>query len=533
MTGRDAMSATEERLQLALDAGHMGTWEWDLQADRMIWSAGLERIFGLIPGSFEGTTEAVRRLIHPDDQELVMAALAEAAAGGREPHLEFRILRPDGGLRWVESWGRLQADEAGQPRRLVGICADRTQRKRIEEGLRLLAEANSVFSASLDPDTVLHAVAHLAIPQLADYCVIDVVEQGVTRRVAAHSVPSHEERIQKTLAFLPDLSQERHPIARAIRTGEVQLVPELTPEILESLASTPEHGELLASFGIRSFLAVPLVARGKTRGTIALMFGASGRGYTSWEVTLAEELARRVALAIDNLYLFRDAREAVRARDQVLAVVSHDLRNLLSPISFSVEQLPEAGERAVEVIRRSAAQMEKLIEELLDVARSEEGRLVLERERLEAADLVREVVESHLAAAGRKAVRLAGEVAGGTPPVECDRHRLLRVLANLVGNALKFTPAGGRIRVGAEPWGEAEVRFWVGDTGPGISEEDQQHLFVPFWQATPQPRGGTGLGLAIAKRIVEAHGGRLWVDSRPESGSVFSFTVKSAIRAAR
>ena len=112
--------------------------------------------------------------------------------------------------------------------------------------------------------------------------------------------------------------------------------------------------------------------------------------------------------------------------------------------------------------------------------------------------------------------------------MEADRHRLLRVLANLAGNALKFTPAGGRITVGAEPWGEAEVRFWVGDTGPGIAEEDQKHLFVPFWQATPQPRGGTGLGLAIAKRIVEAHGGRLWVDSRPESGSVFSFTVRAA-----
>ncbi len=531
MTGRDATSATEERLQLALDAGRMGTWEWDLLTGLMIWSAGLERIFGLVPGSFEGTMEAVGRLIHPDDREPVMAALTEAAAGGREPHLEFRILRPDGGLRWVESWGRLQADDAGEPRRLVGICADRTDRKRIEEALRLLAEANSVLAASLDPDAILHAVARLAIPQLADYCVIDVIEGGVPRRVAAHAIPSHEERIQQALAYSPDLSREHHPIARAIRTGEVQVLPELTPETLAAVSLSPEHREFLVSFGIRSLLAVPLVARGKTLGSISLMFGVSGRGYRAWEMALAEELARRVALAMDNLHLYHDARLAVRARDQVLAVVSHDLRNLLNPISFGVEQLQAsgvAGERAIEVIRRSAVQMEKLIEELLDVACSEEGRLVLDRERLDAAELVREIVESHLAAAERRALRLAAHVAAGTPPVEADRHRLLRVLANLAGNALKFTPAGGRITVGAEPWGEAEVRFWVGDTGPGIAEEDQKHLFVPFWQATPQPRGGTGLGLAIAKRIVEAHGGRLWVDSRPESGSVFSFTVRAA-----
>jgi PAS domain S-box-containing protein len=530
LSGRDATAATEERLRLALDAGRMGTWEWDLHTDEMIWSAGMERIFGLAAGSFAGTLEAVRAAIHPEDREAVMQALAEGAAGGREPHLEFRILRPDGGLRWVESWGRLQADPDGSPRRLVGIGADRTERKRIEEALRLLAEANSVLSASLDPDAVLHAVARLVIPLLADCCVIDVVEGNVPRRVAAHAIPSQEELMRKALAFSTDLSRKNHPLVRAIRTGEVQVLPELTPEMLESLSSTPEHRELFASLGVRSFLAVPLVARGKTRGAIGLAFGASGRSHQAWEVTLAEELARRVALALDNLHLYHDARQAVRARDQVLAVVSHDLRNLLNPISMGVEQLLARGSsgRAVEVIRRSAEQMEKLIEELLDVARSEEGRLVLDRERLEPAALVREVVESHLAAAEQRALRLEWEVARETPLVEADRHRLLRVLANLVGNALKFTPAGGRITVGAAPFKEGEVLFWVGDTGPGIAEENQKHLFVPFWQATPQPRGGTGLGLAISKRIVEAHGGRLWVDSAPGSGSVFSFTVTSS-----
>jgi PAS domain S-box-containing protein len=531
LDGRESTLATEERLRLALEAGRMGTWEWDLQTGGMVWSVGLERIFGLPPGGFDGTLEALRRAIHPEDQEPVLRALAAAAEGGADPHLEFRILRPDGALRWVESWGRLREDEGGRPR-LVGICADRTERKRIEEALRLLAETNSVLAASLDPDTVLQAVAHLVIPLLADCCVIDVVEGGVPRRVAVQALPGQEEVARQALAFVTDLSRERHPMAQAMRTGEIQVVAELTPEALESFSTSREHRELFVRVGVRSLLVVPLVARGKTRGALGLMFGESGRSYRGWDRTLAEELARRVALAIDNLYLYHDARQAVRARDQVLAVVSHDLRNLLSPISISLDQLSaglppggSGGGRQLGVIRRAVEQMDRLILELLDAARLEEGRLALERERLEAAELVGEVVESHLAAAGQKGLRLVAEVADGTPPVEGDRHRLLRVFANLVGNALKFTPSGGRIVVGAEPFGEGEVRFWVADTGLGIAEADQPHLFLPFWQATPQPRGGTGLGLSIAKRIVEAHGGRLWVDSRPGAGSAFFFTL--------
>lgn len=295
----------------------------------------------------------------------------------------------------------------------------------------------------------------------------------------------------------------------AIRTGEVQIMP--------------------------SILAVPLVARGKTRGAIGLLLGPSGRRHGPRDVVLAEELARRVAMAADNLYLYHDARQALRTRDQVLAVVSHDLRNLLNPIAMSAAELLAGsasgvpGGRPLEVIRRSVDQMDRLIQDLLDVARIEEGCLVLERERLSPARLIGEALESHLSLAAQKALRLEGAVAPGLPEIDADSHRLQRVLANLVGNALKFTPSGGRVTLGAERSGDGgEVRFWVADTGPGILEEDREHLFTPFWQAAPQARGargGTGLGLSIALRIVEAHGGRLWVESTPGQGSVFSFTL--------
>lgn len=534
MSGPDPARESEERLQLALEAGRMGTWEWDLLTGALIWSAGMERLFGLAPGTFEGNLDDFQRRLHPDDREPVVRYLAEAAEGRRDAHVEYRVVLPDGDMRWLESWGHLISGESGEITRMVGISKDSTERRRIEEALRLLAEVNAELSASLDLDAVFHSVVRLLVPNLADFCVVEVMERGVLRRAAAHAVPEREELMREAMGFVSDPAQERNPILQAIRTGTTQLRPHVTAELLDETASSPEHRDFLERLGIGAVLAVPLIARGKTRGAIGLMLGSSNpRAYQPWDVDLAEEMARRVALAADNLYLYHDARLAVRARDQVLAVVSHDLRNLLNPISISAEQLlasllggPEV--RTIEVIRRAADQMDLLIQDLLDVAKIEEGRLVLERERLDPEPLICEALESYLPLAARKSLVLDREVAPGTPAVEADRHRLLRVLANLVGNALKFTPVGGRITVGAEPHGEGEVRFWVADTGPGIPERDREHVFTPFWQALPRSRGGTGLGLSITKGLIEAHGGHVWVDSVVGRGSVFSFTLYCA-----
>jgi PAS domain S-box-containing protein len=535
VNGRDLARESEERLQLALEAGRMGTWEWDLHTGCLLWSAGMERLFGLAPGTFEGTLDAFQKHLHPEDGEPVVRYLAEAAEGQRDPHVEYRIVRPDGELRWIESWGHLFASDGERSARMVGICRDTTDRRRIEEALRLLAEANSVLSGSLDPDAVFQSVARLVVPDLADYCIIDVMERGALRRAAVHAIPEREEMIQEAMGHTLDPRREGQLILRAIQTGETQHVPQVTGELMDQIAGGPDHRELLERLGPRSVLVVPMIARGKTRGAICLMFGETGRTYHPWDVNLAEELARRVALAADNLYLYHDARQAVRARDQVLAVVSHDLRNLLNPIAIGAEQMAAAlppgfaAGRALELIRRSTHQMDHLIEDLLDVARLEEGRLALERECLEPEPLIAEVLESHLPVARQKALTLERAVAPDTPAVDADRHRLLRVLANLVGNALKFTPAGGRVTLGAERHGDGgEVRFWVADTGLGIPERDQEHVFAPFWQGSPRGRTGTGLGLSITKGLVEAHGGRVWFESAPGSGSVFSFTIAVA-----
>jgi PAS domain S-box-containing protein len=492
-----ALRESEERLRLALEAGRMGTWDWDMLAGRLRWSEQLERIFGLPPGGFGGSLSDYLSAVHPEDREAVMSTVTRDLEERRAYQQELRIVRPDGSLRWIEGRGQILLDEAGRPVRMVGVTTDITERKRVEEALRLLAEANSFLAVSLDTEAVFQGVARLAVPVLADECLIDIIERGTMRRLAVTDTGPAPEPAK----------EEDHPVIQAIRTGEIQLV--------------------------QDSLVVPLVARGKTRGAISFIRSEAGRRHRPWDVELARELARRVALAVDNLYLYQSAREAVRARDQILAVVSHDLRNLLNPVSMNAAQLLEdtpAGSlarRPLERIGRAVEQMERLIHDLLDVTSIEAGRLVLRMETLDPGDLITEVVESHRPAAERKSLRLEGAVPPGLPAVEGDRYRLFQVFANLVGNALKFTPLGGRITVGAERMGEREVRLFVADTGPGIAAEDLPHLFEAYWKSALHREPGSGLGLAIAKRIVEAHGGRIRVESEPGTGSSFSFTLGS------
>ncbi|HEX6369114.1 MAG TPA: HAMP domain-containing sensor histidine kinase, partial [Longimicrobium sp.] len=216
----------------------------------------------------------------------------------------------------------------------------------------------------------------------------------------------------------------------------------------------------------------------------------------------------------------------------VLGVVSHDLRNPLTAILLNVDAalasgvLPQAARDAMEGVVRSAEAMDRMIQDLLDVARIEAGQLRMETAPCAPADLVGEAVGLMERLAEERMIRLVPAV-DDCPRVRADRDRVLQVFSNLVGNALKFTPPGGVVTVGAAPE-EGAVRFWVRDTGPGIAPEDVERLWDPFWQADgPARRSGAGLGLPIVRGIVEAHGGRVWVESQPGAGTTFGFTLQA------
>jgi signal transduction histidine kinase len=254
-------------------------------------------------------------------------------------------------------------------------------------------------------------------------------------------------------------------------------------------------------------------------------------------VSLVEDLAHRVASSVDAARLYRSAQEAIASRDTLLAVVSHDLKNPLSSVVMGAElllaQVPAVerrrrGRKQLEVIQRSAAQMKRLVEDLLDVANIEANHFSLHCQRQAIEPILREAIEQLAPLAKAKAVDLEATSIEGPLEVNVDRSRILQVLSNLIGNAIKFTPERGRIELSIEA-SHAEVEVSVTDSGPGIPAERQPEVFRKFWQADETSHLGSGLGLFIAKGIVEAHGGRIEVSSPATKGTRFAFTLPRAL----
>lgn len=414
------------------------------------------------------------------------------------------------------------------------VLRDITDRKKVEDTQRFLADASAVLGRSLDYETTLAGLAHLAIPHLADWCVVDVLEEdGRLRRIqAAHRDEGHDALIQGLRSYPPEPGRP-HPALTVLETGQPELIETVSDAFVDAIAADDEHRRILRTAGIASLLVVPLIARQQTLGTFTLVLSDSARAYTADDRLLAEEIGRRAAMAVDNSRLYRQAREAVAARDEVLSVVSHDLGNPLSAVRVSARVLArlletgrtDAANEQLEGIRASVLQMERLIRDLLEVRRIESGRLKLVRRPESVSGLVEEAVRSLHSVAREEGVRIVSCLATDLPAtIRVDADRIRQVFSNLIGNALKFTPAGGTVTVGADP-DAAGVEFWVEDTGPGLASTDLAHVFDRYWQAREQGSHGLGLGLAIAKGMAEAHGGQIRVESELGRGSRFSFLI--------
>ena len=481
-------------------------------------------------------TKTFQDITHASDLEpdlMNVRRLIEGELGTYQ--MEKRYLHKEGHLVSVLLTCSMVRDSRGEALYFVAQIQDISERKQLERALRFLAEAGPRLADSLDPRATLVTVARLAVPALADWCVVEILgEDGrvhLIERVAASEEKSR--LLDELFATHPhEPFRQGHLVASVIRTGRSVLLPEVSDGVLESTAEDAHHLSLMRRLDPRSLIVVPLLARERILGAVILLTSRPGRHYDAHDLELAEELARRAGLAIDNACLHARTEQAIRLRDEVLRVVAHDLRSPLQVVSLSSEILlrRSAREKAgadtgpIETIRKAVERANRLIQDLLDVARMEAGHLTVVSGPREAAPLLQEVVELHHALAREKSILLSVELPEGASPVLADRDRVLQIFSNLLGNALKFTPNGGRISLRAQPVGNM-MRFSVSDTGPGISEEELPHLFEPFWQARKGGRQGAGLGLAIVRGLVDAHGGRLWVESAPGLGSTFFFTL--------
>jgi signal transduction histidine kinase len=399
-----------------------------------------------------------------------------------------------------------------------------------------LASASEILSSSLEWHATLATIARLAVPGIADWCAVEVPEglaPGRDALAVAHVDPAKVEMAREWRRRWPPDPDARRGVPAVIRSGRSELYEEITDELLEQGAKDAEHLRVIRTLGFRSAMVVPLSARGKTLGAITFVAAESGRRFGAADLAMAEELGRHAGLAADNARLYDEAQRAIRARDEVLAVVSHDLKNPLEAVTLSASLLlrtPESPRvrRYAEALQRSASRMDRLIRDLLDLSSMDAGKFRVEVRPEGLGGIVEEAIAVLAPIAAEKGIVLSSSAAPLSDDVLCDRERVLQVLSNLVGNAIQFAPRGGHVSVRARAAGPG-VEISVEDDGPGIPSDDVPHLFDRYWKS--RSRRGTGLGLAIARGIVEAHGGQIRVESAPGAGSRFAFTLPGAARA--
>jgi PAS domain S-box-containing protein len=426
-------------------------------------------------------------------------------------------------------------DRGGQRMLFTVVLRDITERKRAEQDERFLAETSAQLARSLDYDKALQTIADLAIPRLADATVLDVVEhRGTYRRVV-----STFQRISLTQALneigsRPLNADSPFPAVDVIRRRSSELIHPVDLAWFE----THDDGETIAAWnrlGAHSLLILPIAVGDEAYGALTLIGVDPARQFNADLRTLAEKFVGTSALTLQNAQLYAAAQRANQARDEVLGVVSHDLRNPISAIAMCARVLghsepvnAEARADLLLTISESTDWMNRLIQDLLDVANIERGQLSLECRREMPFAMIEQAIHMFSVEAADHGIALSSEVDPGLPPVRADAGRVVQVLGNLLRNAIKFTPNGGQISVRGRH-ADGVVSLSVTDTGPGIPAESQRQVFDRYWHSSDGARRrGTGLGLSIAKGIVEAHGGRIWVESAPGRGSTFIFTLPVA-----
>ena len=415
----------------------------------------------------------------------------------------------------------------------------RLERERAQESLLFLAGASVTLGTSLDYETTLSHLANLSVPVLSDFCLVDVLDgEGVLHLEAVNHVqPERCEQLRELRRKFPLVKEPPVGARRAVKSNESLLIKEVTPTWLRKMAVDDEHFEHLLALNAQSCMMVPLQARGRTLGNITFTTlqrdqstPNAGRRYDEHDLALAQSIAGRAALAIDNARLHRETQDAVRTRDEFLATLSHELRTPLNSMLGWTQLLrtgsldAEMSAQALEIIERNTKAQAQLIEDLLEVSRIITGKLRLEVRPVELSEVVSDALET---------VRLAGEAKGiaieysigRTCAVAGDAHRLQQVVWNLLSNAIKFTSKGGTVAVSLDVV-RSYACLTVCDSGQGIAPDFLPHVFERFRQAdssSTRTFGGLGLGLGIVRQLVELHGGTVSAHSEGEGlGATFS-----------
>ncbi|MFW9262951.1 AAA family ATPase [Nostoc sp. CALU 546] len=732
---------SQAQLNLALKSAQIGVWSWDIASDRFDWDEQIYQLFGLTPETFAGTSEAILARLHPDDREFLAQSLSQAINEGLEHDLEYRIIWDDGSIRYLACRGKAFFDDAGIATHMSGIVLDITDRKQSEakriqliqeqtarqeaeadqQRATFLAQVSATLASSLDYESTLASVANLVVPYLADWCAVDLLQdnQSINRVAVAHRDPEKVKLGWELYQRYPRKLDEPQGVPKVLRTGIAEMVTEIPDAALLKYILDAEHLRIVRELGLKSCIILPLVARERIFGAISFFTAESERRYSTADLSLAEDVAHRAAIAIDNARLYQEAQQAqktaelaleriarlqsitaalsesltpaqvseviveqsmaalgatsalvalvneskteleiVRAvgynqdlvdswrhfaidspsplaeavrtgkaiwaestenrvaryphlsqiyaqydfkawisiplmvegsavggisvgfaqpqqlseedqafllavaqqcaqaiarahlyeaertarsaaeaanriKDEFLAVLSHELRTPLNPILgwaklMRSRKLDQAtSDRALETIERNAKLQTQLIEDLLDVSRILQGKLILNFGRINLVSVIEAAIETVRLSAEAKSIQIHRSIESGVGEVLGDANRLQQVIWNILSNAIKFTPIEGEVKIKLEEVG-SQVEIRITDTGKGIAPEFLPYVFDYFRQAdgaTTRKFGGLGLGLAIVHHLVELHGGTVQAESLGEARGA-TFTVR-------
>ena len=487
----DRVAHAWHRVHFALGAAGIGTWHLDLRTGIATCDENLNRIFGLPASETETPLDERLSRIHPADRPVLKAAIDDAIARRAEFALDYRIVRPDGDLRWLRDWGRIVVDVHGVPEFATGAVMDVTDRRRQEDRDRMLADVTQACASAVDHDGTLESIASTLVPRFAATCCIHLRDGASLRLVRC--------------AGDPHFAPPDRLVQDAVATSTAMTEPAL--------------------------LILPMRARTGVLGAMSLVAGETA--FDRADIAFAREMVDRIAVAIDHSRLFHDLERVNRVKHEFLATLSHELRTPLNAVLGWTRMLrrgtvpPERTSTVLETIERNATAQMQLVEELLDLSAMVAGGLRLNITRVDVKDIVSRAIETVRPAAEGKTLRLNVTISERLDEIAGDAARLRQVLWNLLANAVRFTPPGGTIdvRVADAP---TDVEISVKDTGPGISADFLPHVFEPFRQGddtSARTVGGLGLGLAIVQHVVEAHGGTVTAQS-DGTGTGSTFTVR-------
>lgn len=328
-SAQERLRESEERYRLVLEGSNDGIWDWDLMTHAIYCNDRLYEITGLSAHEANVNYDLVCQLLHPSDRIRISQAVAAHLEENAELDVEFRLLHSSGEYRYCMARGKAWRDAQGRPFRMSGVISDITERKRAEESLRFLAEASVLLSASLNYEKTLESLASLAVPFLADLCIVDIVEEGVVRRMGvAHADPHWKEQLQKLDDRYPPDLNGTHPAIKVIRTGHAALVSEVAEEDLMTATRNAEHWQIVRDMGFKSYMVVPLLVRGRALGAISLVSTQESRRYRRSDLALAEELARRAALSLENGQLYQETHETSENLRQAILILGEQQQQL-------------------------------------------------------------------------------------------------------------------------------------------------------------------------------------------------------------